>query len=178
LTVALGLGLGVLLLGCGGTSDSSSVDAIEKARAEATFPILWLGPDYRGNHVHDLVVGIPPAEPGHVFMAYGVCTPIDTGDQGSVCNPPYQLQEQDACDGFAIAGHPKLHRGPGHAITYHEGGGIVILSGRTYVKIFGDQSAEAARALRPIGSDELHGPQSAPLSDAIGGAGCQRRSNH
>jgi hypothetical protein len=163
----------LLLAGCGSNgSNPTSVDAMRQAQAKVTFPILWLGTNYAGNQPHDLLVG-PDAAPAQIDLAYGKCRPIDTGDQGTVCSPPIELQEEDACKGFAVAGRPRLFHGPGKAITYREGGGIVVLSGGTYVKIFGERPAVAARSLHPLGVEGTAPPQPAPRPGVVGGRGCK-----
>jgi hypothetical protein len=158
--VALVVAVGVSACGDSGPDSSD----IAKVKEEASFPILWLGTTFEGNRIHDLLTG-PSAGPYDVFIAYGDCTP--RGEDHPSCSPPVELQEQSATGGFPIAGRPILYHGPGNAVTYHEGGGIVILSGRTYVKIFADRPAEAARTLRPIGQESSGRPLPAPAAGVL-----------
>jgi len=137
--------LAVALSGCG--SGDEGLD-VEKARTEAGFEVLWLGEKHAGHELESLEVGERRAG-----LTYGTCEIKSTGTDGG-CALPFELQEEDACDGFSVAGRFKPQPGPGASATYGEGGGRVVLTGTTYVKIFGENLAQAIKALRPLGSDE------------------------
>jgi hypothetical protein len=138
--------------GCGSDTDAQT----QLARPGTGFQRLWLGKDFQGNALRDT-----SRAGDRRVLIYGECE-IPAGQDEGGCAPPYQLQEQAACRGFFTAGLPRLHRGPGEAITFHEGGGIVVITGGTYVKIFGNETAAAARALRPVDTTAPRPSQPAP----------------
>jgi len=109
--------------------------------------MLWLGRSYSGYRVNEIHPEGPVAG-----VDYGDCEiPSDQGEGG--CPRPYQLQQQDACAGFPVAGDAHPRRRPDGTIAYSEGGGVVVITGRTYVKIFGENARVAAQQLRQLGQD-------------------------
>jgi hypothetical protein len=133
-------------------SDEFIRDAVEEADENLDFPLLWLGRSYRGYRVNEIHAG----GAGVGGVSYGDCEiPSDQFEGG--CGLPYDLQEQDACDPFPIAPNADPRRRSDGTIVYSEGGGWVTITGRTYVKIFGEGARAAAQRLRPLGQDDPSG---------------------
>ena len=154
--------------GCGNSSDGGYTpgpersdefirEAVDQANRRADFPLLWLGRSYRGYRFNEIDTnrkptgGAPAAD-----VIYGDCKiPSDQTEGG--CGLPYEVQQRDACAGFPVAVQAHPRRRPDGTIMYSEGGGLVIVTGRTYVKIFGKGARTAAQQLRPLGRDEPSG---------------------
>ncbi len=134
--------LAMAMAGCG---DEDELTEVERAQDGADFPMLWLGRSYDG---HELSGATGDGATGGV--AYGDCEPA--ADAG--CPLPYELQQQDICEWEELERRPPLRDGPGDSLSYDEGGGLVVLTGPTWVKIFGERPLAAARALRPLGDPE------------------------
>jgi hypothetical protein len=129
----------------GGCGDEDVLTQVERAQDAAGFPMLWLGRNYDG---HELSGVTGDGDAGAV--TYGDCEPA--AEAG--CPLPYELQQQDICEWEKLERRPPLRGGPGDSLLYDEGGGLVVLTGPTYVKIFGERPLAAARALRPLGDPD------------------------
>jgi hypothetical protein len=136
------MSLAALAAGCG---DEDVLTEVERAQEDAEFPMLWLGRSY---DVHELTSATGNGDTGSV--TYGDCEPA--ADAG--CPLPYELQQQDICEWEALERRPPLRGGPGDSLLYDEGGGLVVLTGPTWVKIFGERPLAAVRALRPLGDPD------------------------
>lgn len=87
----------VVASGCGSDGDGTSIGAAAK---NTDFPLLWLGESFDGNELDEV-----QGHGGAGGMFYGSCEP--EGIEGG-CPAPYEVQEQSPCDGFRVAGRPRL----------------------------------------------------------------------
>jgi hypothetical protein len=159
--------LGLAGAGCGSDgSDGSTVETdlgqqqLRTARAFKGFPVLWLGVIYEGLPVRK----IAPAHGDEYYLGYGECKKIVLPGGKQICGFfPYVLLESAPPD--CVPG--KAHPGPSGTLVWPQGRGLAVLTGRTLVRIYGPHELAAARALRPIQSDDpvpLEPPATQPPS--------------
>jgi hypothetical protein len=174
LATAVSFLVALLGAGCfgGGDGEDPGVPGdpagLEGAQGEVNFPLLWIGRRFAGTHF-TYVQG----KRDKALLIYGLCEP--PADDLDKCSPRYELEERTACGRFQVVDEGALDGatgGPGRSMVYEDAGGTVVLTGRTYVKIFGIHPLRLARALRPLGQKRLDGLLPAPAPGVLERRGC------
>jgi hypothetical protein len=174
LATAVSLLVALLGAGCFGGGDGEDEGSpgdpagLESAQGDVDFPLLWIGRRFSGTYL-TYVQG----KRDKALLIYGLCEP--PADDLDKCSPRYELEERTACDRFPVVDDGALDeaaRGPGRSMYFEDAGGVVVLTGRTYVKIFGIHPLRLARALRPLGQKRLDGLLPAPARGVLERRGC------
>ncbi len=138
----------VLAAGCGGSGVGDELGQLEDAPA----PTYYLGDDFAGLPLTDVEYG----GDGRALFVYGECD-LEGRDDTFVCAKPtvqvqvFPFDTNDWRNAAACSPLPSMRRVPA---VRHDG--LVLVTGRTVVKIYARSPAEdlrAARSIRAVGEE-------------------------